>query len=115
MTPLASQLSGSQLHWYNCNNSNGVTFFQIELQSCQNLSKILSLMDVIFLGDLVGHLCNNKKIIIRNLVILPVSVSLLEWTLLMLLLLHCDVLVFDIISELLYNFFLSSSLKFSVT
>lgn len=105
MTPLASQLSGSQLHWYNCNNSNGVTFFQIELQSCQNLSKILSLMDVIFLGDLVGHLCNNKKIIIRNLVILPVSVSLLEWTLLMLLLLHCDVLVFDIISELLYNFF----------
>lgn len=104
MTPLASQLSGSQLHWYNCNNSNGVTFFQIELQSCQNLSKILSLMDVIFLGDLVGHLCNNKKIIIRNLVILPVSVSLLEWTLLMLLLLHCDVLVFDIISELLYNF-----------
>lgn len=105
MTPLASQLSGSQLHWYNCNNSNGVTFFQIELQSCPNLSKILSLMDVIFFGDLVGHLCNNKKIIIRNLVILPVSVSLLEWTLLMLLLLHCDVLVFDIISELLYNFF----------
>lgn len=105
MTPLASQLSGSQLHWYNCNNSNGVTFFQIELQSCQNLSKILLLMDVIFLGDLVGHLCNNKKIIIRNLVILPVSVFLLEWTLLMLLLLHCDVLVFDIISELLYNFF----------
>lgn len=80
-------------------------FFQIELQSCQNLSKILSLMDVIFFGDLVGHLCNNKKILIRNLVILPVSVSLLEWTLLMLLLLHCDVLVFDIISELLYNFF----------
>lgn len=75
MTPLASQLSGSQLHWYNCNNSNGATFFQIELQSCQNLSKILSLMDVIFLGDLVGHLCNNKKIIIRNLVILPVSES----------------------------------------
>lgn len=105
MTPLASQLSGSQLHWYNCNNSNGVTFFQIELQSCQNLSKILSLMDVIFFCYLVGHLCNNKKIIIRNLVILPVSVSLLEWTLLMLLLLHCDVLVFDIISELLYNFF----------
>lgn len=105
MTPLASQLSGSQLHWYNCNNSNGVTFFQIELQSCQNLSKILSLMDVIFFWDLVGHLCNNKKIIIRNLVILPVSVSLLEWTLLMLLLLHCDVLVFDFISELLYNFF----------
>lgn len=105
MTPLASQLSGSQLHWYNCNNSNGVTFFQIELQSCQNLSKILSLMDVIFFGDLVGHLCNNKKIIIRNLVILPVSVSLLEWTLLMLLLLHCGVLVFDIICELLYNFF----------
>lgn len=105
MTPLASQLSGSQLHWYNCNNSNGVTFFQIELQSFQNLSKILSLMDVIFFWDLVGHLCNNKKIIIRNLVILPVSVSLLEWTLLMLLLLHCDVLVFDIISELLYNFF----------